>query len=80
MYAFPILGGHAVADTRWTGTRIAFVIGTLQFLLHVITNGNYGVFRDELYYLDCARHLAWGYVDPPAAVDRIPGARHNDPR
>ena len=58
-----------MADTRWTGTRIAFVIGTLQFLLHVITNGNYGVFRDELYYLDCARHLAWGYVDhPPLSI------------
>jgi len=23
----------------------------------------YGYFRDELYFLDCARHLDWGYVD-----------------
>jgi hypothetical protein len=22
---------------------------------------NYGYFRDELYYLDLARHLDWGY-------------------
>src|SRR4029077_12898281 len=24
---------------------------------------HYGYFRDELYYLDMARHLDWGYVD-----------------
>jgi 4-amino-4-deoxy-L-arabinose transferase-like glycosyltransferase len=25
----------------------------------------YGYHRDELYYLDCAEHLDWGYVDHP---------------
>src|SRR5919199_1111889 len=28
-----------------------------------MTNGHYGYFRDELYYLACGEHLDWGYVD-----------------
>jgi hypothetical protein len=37
---------------------------SVKLLLHVFTSvRNYGYFRDELYYLDMARHLDWGYVD-----------------
>ena len=52
-------------DALRGGVAIAVGIAAVQFLLHVFTNGNYGIFRDELYYLDCARHLDWGYVDQP---------------
>ena len=35
-----------------------------KLLLHIFTSvRRYGYFRDELYYLDMARHLDWGYVD-----------------
>lgn len=36
----------------------------VKLLLHIFTSiRHYGYFRDELYYLDMARHLDWGYVD-----------------
>ena len=35
----------------------------VKLLLHVPGLFRYGYFRDELYFLDCARHLDWGYVD-----------------
>src|SRR5260370_11515589 len=42
------------------------VMGGLSFglfLLHMLFNGRYGYFVDELYYLACSHHLDWGYVD-----------------
>src|SRR3977135_937592 len=37
---------------------------SVKLLLHLFTSvRHYGYFRDELYYLDMARHLDWGYVD-----------------
>jgi 4-amino-4-deoxy-L-arabinose transferase-like glycosyltransferase len=36
-----------------------------QLLLHVLTNGRFGIFRDEYYYLACTARPAWGYVDQP---------------
>jgi hypothetical protein len=37
----------------------------VALLVHLLTNGRYGYFRDELYYIACGRHLAFGYVDQP---------------
>ncbi len=40
-----------------------------KLALHLATSPGYGYFRDELYYLACADHLAAGYVDhPPLSV------------
>ncbi len=38
------------------------------FVFFAATVSGYGVFRDELYYIACARHLDWGYVDHPPLV------------
>ena len=40
----------------------------MTFLLQAFFATTYGIFRDELYYLSCARRLAWGYVDHPPLV------------
>jgi uncharacterized membrane protein YiaA len=38
-------------------------IAGLKLAVHLACLGRYGYFRDELYFLDCGRHLQWGYVD-----------------
>lgn len=49
---------------RWTSPR-AITLGflALALILHCATNGRYGYFRDELYFLACGDHLDWGYAD-----------------
>ena len=43
---------------------ILIALCACKLLLHLFTSVHrYGYFRDELYYLDLARHLDWGYVD-----------------
>jgi 4-amino-4-deoxy-L-arabinose transferase-like glycosyltransferase len=47
----------------------ALAVATATLLVHLVTSNGYGVFRDEFYYLACADHLDWGYVDhPPLSI------------
>lgn len=39
--------------------------------MHIAVAGGYGYQRDELYFISCARHLAWGYVDQPPLIALI---------
>jgi hypothetical protein len=54
-------GLEVTAQRSARGWSIALALVTSG--IHLLTNGQYGFFRDELYYLDCARHLDWGYPD-----------------
>ena len=42
---------------------LLFYIATFKFLLLIFFASNYGIFRDEYYYIECSKHLAFGYVD-----------------
>ena len=42
---------------------IAWILAIAAFTLQMVTNGRYGYFRDELYFLATSQHLAAGYVD-----------------
>jgi len=42
---------------------IACAFAAAAVLLQMLTNGRYGYFRDELYFIATSDHLAWGYVD-----------------
>lgn len=46
-------------------------VGAAVTLLLIAVAGRYGYHRDELYFLVCGRHLAWGYPDQPPLVPLI---------
>lgn len=47
---------------------IPIALAAIAALLHAATAWRYGYFRDELYFIACSKHLAWGYVDQPPMV------------
>ena len=54
---------------------IPLFFAAIKLVLHALAIGNFGYFRDELYYIACSKHLAWGYVDHPPFSIALPGAQ-----
>lgn len=66
-------GRSASRDERLPvfATGPALAVAALLLAVLVATSGRYGYHRDELYFLACGRHLAWGYPDQPVVVPLI---------
>ena len=55
----------------------AVAIAGATTLLLLLVGARYGFHRDELYFLEASKHMAWGYVDqPPLSVALIWLTRH----
>lgn len=46
-------------------SRTALLWALAALAVHLAGNAHYGFFRDELYFIVCGRHPAFGYVDQP---------------
>src|SRR5271163_1655112 len=66
LVGLPGASGHASGlYESWLSTDMAgaYLLAAVGVALQMATNGRYGYFRDELYYLALSHHLDWGYVD-----------------
>ncbi len=53
---------------------IAYAAAGLTFGVHLAVANRYDFFRDELYFIICGRHPAFGYVDQPPLVPLVSAA------
>jgi len=56
---------HASVRSLVRIDRRIWIVGGAVFAVLMVFSPRYGFDRDELYFLDCARHLQGGYVDQP---------------
>jgi Dolichyl-phosphate-mannose-protein mannosyltransferase len=55
-------------ETPALATRGLLLLALAKIAVQCAGITRYGFFRDELYYMACGRHLAWGYVDQPPLI------------
>ena len=74
--SFPDAASPALMRTRAqegavSATAMLCALAGLSIVVHLPGMARYGFFRDELYYIACSEHLAWGYVDQPPLIALI---------
>jgi Dolichyl-phosphate-mannose-protein mannosyltransferase len=60
--------GMLSRESVQSATALLIYLALISFAGHMLVAGNYGYFRDELYYLADGKHLAFGYVDQPLLI------------
>jgi hypothetical protein len=66
---FPAPSDTAALPPLATAPVLAIAAAVAALL--VAFSGRYGYHRDEMYFLACGQHLAWGYPDQPPLVPLI---------
>src|SRR5258708_23672580 len=55
-------------QTLASDTALLIYLALITFLAHLATSANYGFLRDELYYIEAGKHLAFGYAEFPPLI------------
>src|SRR5580692_3547180 len=62
------VGGVRKPSPFTSRAAIVVYVALVRIVLYFFAGPHYGYFRDELYYLACGEHPAWGYVDQPPLI------------
>jgi hypothetical protein len=63
------VSGFLTRKSLTSTTAIVCYLALADFIIHMLFAGNYGYFRDELYYIvSGTQHLSLGYVDFPPFI------------
>src|SRR5215469_9459222 len=64
----PATEGAGPAQLPAFAVRPVAIVGCALAAVLIAFSSRYGYHRDELYFIACGRHLAWGYPDQPPLV------------
>ncbi len=63
-------------EEKSVALKTLLALAGTSFVAHMLVAGNYGYFRDELYYIADGRHLQLGYVDQPLLMGWLAALLH----